>query len=147
MLLGNHLDRPVRLEARQGREVVVKAYRRGGSRQVHDDMLTLWRSPFGRDRRPPGLPEPLSVDPSTDELVMARVPGLPLGSRGDLGDSAPRLPEVMALLADLHQSGVTVSRVRSAHRIVASSRRKVSDLQAGSVQLQEGVGAVASRPV
>lgn len=81
MLLGSHLDRLVRLEVRDGREVVVKTYRRGGSRQVHHDMPALWLSPFGCDRRPPGLPQPLSVDPVTDEVVMARVPGRPLGAR------------------------------------------------------------------
>lgn len=142
MLLGSHLDRPVRLEVRDGREVVVKTYRRGGSRQVHDDMLALWLSPFGGERRPPGLPEPLSVDPVADEVVMTRVPGLPLGGRGDIGDSVLRLPQVAELIADLHTSGATVKRVRSADRVLASCQRKAADLRAGSVGPGAGIGAV-----
>lgn len=143
MLLGNHLDRPVRLEVQDGREVVVKTYQNGGSGHVYDDMLALWLSPFGRERRPPGLPQPLSYDPATGEVVMARVPGRALGERGDLGDSVLRLPEVAALLADLHASGAKVQRVRSADRVLASSRRKVDDLSAASVGPRANVGAVA----
>lgn len=143
MLVGKHLDRPVRLEVREGREVVVKTYRRGGSRDVYDQMLALWLSPFGRERRPPGLPQPLSVDVETGELVMARAPGRPLGERGDLGDSVRRLPEVAALLADLHASGVTVKRVRSADRVLASSRRKAADLSAGSAGPRADAAKVA----
>ncbi len=135
MLSGSHLDRPVRLDVRDGREVVIKTYCRGGSAAVHADMLALWRSPFGSRRRPPGLPEPLAVDPSRSEVVMTWVPGTPLATRGHLGDSLLRLPEVAVLLADLHSCGATVSRVRSARRIVASSRRKTADLRAaGSVE-------------
>jgi aminoglycoside phosphotransferase len=130
MLVGKHLDRPVRIEVRDGRQVVVKTYRLGGSRDVYDQMLALWRSPFGRGRRPPGLPEPLSVDVETGEVVMALAPGRPLGECGGLGDSVPRAPEVAALLADLHASGVTVRRVRSADRVLASCRRKAADLRA-----------------
>ncbi len=145
MDFGNHVDRPVRLEVRDGRELVVKTYRRGGSRQVYDDMLALWLSPFGRDRRPSGLPEPLSVDPATGELVMARVPGHALGARGALGDSVRRLPEVASLLADLHASGATIRRVRSADRVLASCRRKAADLSAACVgsRAEPGVVAVA----
>jgi aminoglycoside phosphotransferase (APT) family kinase protein len=143
MLVGSHLDRPVRLEVRDGREVVVKTYQRGGSGHVYDDMLALWLSPFGRERRPPGLPQPLSYDPATGEVVMARVPGRPLGQRGDLGDSVLRLREVAALLADLHASGAMVRRVRSADRVLASSWRKVADLHAASVGPRADIGAVA----
>lgn len=143
MDFGNHLDRPVRLDVRDGREVVVKTYRRGGSRQVYDDMLALWLSPFGRDRRPPGLPEPLSVDPSTGELVMARIPGHALGARGALGDSVRRLPEVASLLADLHASGATIRRVRSADKVLASCRRKAADLSAACVGSRAEPRAVA----
>ena len=143
MLTGSHLDRPVRHEVRDGRDVVVKTYRRGGSGHVYDDMLALWHSPFGRERRPPGVPQPLSVDPATGELVMAWVPGRPLGERGDLGDSVLRTPEVAALLADLHASGAKVKRVRSARRVLASSRRKAADLSAGSLGPRVDIGAVA----
>ena len=143
MLFGSHLDRPVRLAVRDGREVVVKTYRRGGCRQVHDEMLALWRSPFGRERRPPGLPEPLDVNPATGEVVMARVPGRPLAARGDLGDSVLRLPEVAVLLADLHTSGVTFMRVRSSRRVLASSRRKATDLRADSLGQAAGSASVA----
>lgn len=144
MLFGSHQDRPVRLAVRDGREVVVKTYRRGGCRQVHDEMLALWRSPFGRERRPPGLPEPLDVNPATGEVVMARAPGRPLAARGDLGDSVLRLPEVAVLLADLHASGVTLTRVRSARRVLASSRRKATDLRAGSLGQAAGSAGVAA---
>lgn len=136
MLIGEHLDRPVRLEVRDGRAVVVKTYRRGGSRDVYDQMLALWLSPIGSERHPPGLPQPLSVDPGTGELVMARAPGRPLADRDDLGDSVRRLPEVAALLADLHTSGVTIKRVRSAKRLVASSLRKAADLGAANLAPQ-----------
>lgn len=144
MLVGKHLDRPVRIEVRDGREVVVKTYRLGGSRDVYDQMMALWRSPFGRGRRPPGLPEPLSVGLETGELVMALAPGRPLGERGDLGDSVRRLPEVAALLADLHSSGVTVSRVRSGDRVLASCRRKAADLSAACSATREGSAAAGS---
>lgn len=143
MLSHSHLDRPVRLEVRDGREVVVKTYRRGGSQRVHDDMLALWLSPFGRERRPPGLPQPLSVDPSTGEVVMARAPGRPFGQRGDLADSVFTLPEVAALLADLHASGATVKHLRSADRVLASSRRKAADLSAASLGPRADTEAVA----
>ena len=141
MLSGNHPDRPVRLEVRDGREVVVKTYRRGGSHHVYGDMLALWMSPFGRDRRPPGMPQPLSVGSGTGEIMMGRVPGLPLGGRGDLGDSLLRLPEVAALLADLHASGALIKRIRSADRVLASCRRKVADLSAGGVGPRGVLGA------
>ena len=142
MLSHSHLDRPVCLDVRDGREVVVKTYVRGGGSDVYDDMLALWRSPFGRERRPPGLPQPLSVDPATGELVMARAAGRPLGARGDLGDSVLRLPEVAALLADLHASGAKIKRVRSAARVLASSRRKAARLSAGSVGPRADAGTV-----
>lgn len=133
MVSHSHLDRPVCLDVRDGREVVVKTYVRGGGSDVYDDMLALWRSPFGRERRPPGLPEPLSFDPATGEVVMARAPGRPLGARGDLGDSVLRLPEVAALLADLHTSGAEIKRVRSAVRVLASSGRKAARLSVDRV--------------
>ena len=132
---GKHFDRPVRLEIRDGREVVVTTYVRGGGSAVYDDMLALWQSPFGRDRRSPGLPQPLSVDLATGEVVMTRVHGT------TLGDSPSRLPEVAALLADLHASGVIVRRVRSADGLLVSSRRKADKLSARSVGPAAVVGA------
>jgi Ser/Thr protein kinase RdoA (MazF antagonist) len=146
MSLDSHLDRPVRVEVRDGREVVVKRYLRAGSEHVFEDMLVLWLSPFGRERRSPGMPEPLSVDLGTAEVVMTHVPGFPLCRRGDTGDLAPWLPQVGALLADLHSSGVVLQHFRSAHRVVESSRRKVSDLRARSEapRAVDGAAAVAA---
>jgi len=125
-LAGAHADRPVVLDEWQGRRVAVKHYRRGSAEQVARTMTALWQSAFGRDRSPPGLPQPLALEGS--RLAMELVPGRPAGGRGSLGATERIAGAAAALLADLHGSGIVVERVRSGTRIARSLERKLDDL-------------------
>ncbi len=127
-LVGLHADRPVHIETRGAEKVVVKRYVAGGAEAVFARMSALWSSPFGADRRPPGLPRPIGINADHQEVEMQFLPGDPIGSRGDLGLSVHVLPEVARLLADLHGSGVQVDRRRSPAALLRSSRRKVDEL-------------------
>jgi aminoglycoside phosphotransferase (APT) family kinase protein len=112
-------------------------------------MCALWSSPFGADRRPPGLPRPIGVNADREEVEMQFLSGDPIGSRGDLGLSVQQLPEVARLLADLHGSGVTVDRRRGPAALLRSSRRKVGELApaGGSVSGDRLVVAELARRV
>ena len=127
-LVGLHADRPVHVETRGADRVVVKRYVAGGAEAVYAQMSALWASPFGADRRPPGLPRPIGLNADHEEVEMQFLPGDPIGSRGDLGLSVQQLPEVARLLADLHSSGVRVDRRRSPAALLRSSHRKVDEL-------------------
>ena len=106
----------------------MKRYVAGGADAVYWQMSALWSSPFGADRRPPGLPRPIAVHADREEVDMQFLPGDPIGSRGDLGLSVQLLPEVARLLADLHGSGVQVDRRRGPAALIRSSRRKADEL-------------------
>ena len=133
-LVGLHADRPVHVETRGAHRVVVKRYVAGGAAAVYGQMSALWASPFGADRRPPGLPRPTGVNPDRQEVEMQFLPGDPIGSRGDLGLSVQQLPEVARLLADLHSSGVRVDRRRSPAALLRSSHRKVDELDRTGIE-------------
>jgi aminoglycoside phosphotransferase (APT) family kinase protein len=133
-LVGLHADRPVHVETRGADRVVVKRYVAGGAEAVYAQMSALWASPFGADRRPPGLPRPIGVNQDRQEVEMQFLPGDPIGSRGDLGLSVQQLPEVARLLADLHGSGVRVDRRRSPAALLRSSHRKVDELDRTGIE-------------
>ena len=132
--LAGHADRPVRVDTWHGRQAVVKDYRRGGARAVESSMTVLWHSPFGRTRRPPGLPEPLALEGPF--LVMERIDGPAAGSRGELGATVAVTDAAATLLADLHGSLAEVARKRSGKGIVRSLERKLRELEAPRVQLR-----------
>ena len=132
VLADRHADRPVRLETRGAEKVVVKRYLAGGADTVHADMCALWSSSFGQNRKPPGMPRPIGLDAARAEVEMEYLTGEPIGSRGHLGMSVPLLPEVGRLLADLHGSGVEVTRHRGPAALLRSARRKVADLDRGT---------------
>ncbi len=148
-LLGLHADRPVHIETRGAERVVVKQYVAGGADTVYRQMSALWSSPFGADRRPPGMPRPIAVHADREEVDMQFLPGDPIGSRGDLGLSVQLLPEVARLLADLHGSGVQVDRRRNPAALLRSSRRKVDELglTAGDVVRSPLVAGLARQVV
>lgn len=123
-----HADRPVRVDRRGGDTVLVKRYVAGGAEAVHSAMCALWASPFGRSRRPPGLPRPRGVDPVRGEVEMQFLTGDLIGRRGDPGLSVGLTPDVGRLLLDLHRSGVRVDRRRDPAALVRSGRRKVDEL-------------------
>ncbi len=118
----HHADRIVQRGNRAGRAVVTKTYRDADAGEVHDAMLALWGSPLGAGRTPPGIPEPLGRDGAT--LTMSFVDGNALGVRGNSGSTSAKMPELARLLADLHGSGVTVRRIRSARKLLRSVNRK-----------------------
>lgn len=138
-----HADRPVRVEAFQGHDAVVKTYRVADGAWVHAAAQALWQSPFGAHRRPPGIPAPLEWRPATREVVMEALAGEPLGTRGDAGASEARAHEVARLLADLHESGVAVDRVRDPRRLSASLGRKVAE-SAGTPLHEPAAAALAA---
>ncbi|MBT9257921.1 glycosyltransferase [Phycicoccus sp. MAQZ13P-2] len=125
-----HADRPVRMAVDEatGRPVVVKTYLGADGSRVHDDMLSLWASPFGGSPHP-RMPEPLSFDASSGDLVMTRVPGEAVAVRGALGGSVRRGADVGRLLAALHGSGADLHRVRDRRALVRSTHRKVRSLE------------------
>ena len=125
--LTGHADRPVSLVEWHGRPAAVKHYRDGGAENVARTLDALWRSSFGRTRRPPGLPALLALDGR--RVVMERVAGAPAGRRGALGGTARATEAAAALLADLHCCGVEVERRREGSRIVGSLERKLGELQ------------------
>jgi aminoglycoside phosphotransferase (APT) family kinase protein len=117
-----HADRLVSVSLHGNRRVVEKCYLTADSAEVFNSMVALWRSPFGRMRTVPAMPEPIALVDRT--VVMAHVEGDPVGFRGDPGRS-DELSEICAiLLADFHNSGVAVARRRGADRLVRSLNRK-----------------------
>ncbi len=132
---GCHVDRPVALEYdAEGRAVVVKQYQHGVAGEIFDGMCALWSSPFGRNRNVPGMPQPLSLRTAEGAIVMTYLPGPALGSRGDLGTTVSNLRGVARLLADLHRSGVVVSRVRTGRALLRSITRKRDALEPSSLR-------------
>lgn len=126
LVAAGHADRPVRETVLDGRAVVVKDYLLGGASQVAEAMRALWASPFGASRRPPGLPEPIGLVGGS--LIMERIAGTPVGSRGSLGETARVADSAAALLADLHASDVRLPRRRTVAHVVRSVGRKAADL-------------------
>jgi len=110
------------LTTRSGLPVVAKMYPRGTGDSVFANMLRVWRSPFGENRRPPGLPQPVDYLPDLGILVMERVEGLPLAERDYIEPTI--LDDVVRLLTSLHESSATSGLVRSSKHIVNSIRRK-----------------------
>jgi aminoglycoside phosphotransferase (APT) family kinase protein len=103
--------------------VMAKLYRDGQGEKAFTNMQRLWASPFGRTRRPPGLPEPLDYVTEASALITERLPGRPLLELGDVGEA--RLAETMQLLADLHACGVEPEIRRTWRGILRSLARKV----------------------
>ena len=131
----SHADRPVALERDgEGRTVVVKRYGHDGAREIFDGMCALWSSPFGRSRSVPGMPQPLNFRAVERAIVMTYLPGPAAGSRGDLGTTVSNLLGAAQLLADLHRSGVVVSRVRTRRALLRSITRKRDALEPSSLR-------------
>ena len=97
-------------------------------------MCALWSSPFGRSRSVPGMPQPLSFRAVEQAIVMTYLPGPEAGSRGDLGTTVSNLRGAAQLLADLHRSGVVVSRVRTRRALLRSITRKRDALEPSSLR-------------
>ena len=126
---GGHADRPVALEHdAEGGTVVVKRYPHDAAGEIFDGMSALWSSPFGRTRGVPGMPQPLSLRSAEGAIVMSFIEGPAVGSRGDLGTTVVHLDAAARLLADLHRSGVVVSRVRTGRALLRSITRKRDEL-------------------
>ncbi len=126
---GGHTDRPVALEHdAEGRTVVVKRYPHDATGEIFDGMYALWLSPFGHTRGVPGMPHPLRLREAEGAIVMSYLQGPALGRRGDLGTTVLHLDAAAQLLADLHRSGVVVSRVRTGRALLRSITRKRDEL-------------------
>jgi aminoglycoside phosphotransferase len=125
--IGVHTDRPVRMERRDGRTVVVKRYLEADGARIFDDHHRLWAA-LGTGRSTV-IPEPFSWDDHSRELTMEAVAGEPVGARGDLGRAAELAAPIAALIADVHRSSVVVNRRRDARRVVASLHRKSADMR------------------
>ncbi len=114
-------DRSVRRAERDGHSLLLKRYMVADAASVYANMLAMWRSSFGAERRPPGLPEPLALE--GDTVVMAFVDGAPLAEIGQTTLDDQAFDEFARLVADLHGSGVAVPRTRPASKVVRSLAR------------------------
>lgn len=126
--LGRHADRPVTRWRTSHGSLVVKVFSdTDAAVRTYLAMTSLWHSPFGAARRPPGLPEPLLLLPGHTAVATRQVVGdvLPDGAEA----LCPFLPGVAELLADLHGSGCTLPRRRGRDAMLRSTRRKAADLR------------------
>lgn len=117
-----HDDRIVSLEQLDGEAVVVKRYASADPAPIFAAMRSLWCSPLGSGRQPPGLPRPIALD--AQAIVMEWVDGPVLGVRGSPGRTIDQLRPLAGLLADLHASGVEVSHRRNPSKLLKSLARK-----------------------
>ncbi|HEY7441620.1 MAG TPA: phosphotransferase [Vicinamibacterales bacterium] len=122
-----------------GLSLVAKLYPAGVGDRVFANMVDVWQSSFGEQRRPPGLPRPVDYLAEPGILIMERVEGSPLVERKPLDQSA--LDGAVHLLTSLHNSTATSRQIRSSRRIVRSIQRKAE--RAGTVA-QEFQGAFAA---
>jgi len=123
--LAGHDDRPVFVTA-DG--LVAKRYASPeGAAAASATLTALWRSTFGETRTPPGVPRPEPLESGSRTLLMERLDGPTLSTRGVL-PPADQEAGAAVLLAELHASGVQVGRTRSARGVVRSLRRKAADL-------------------
>jgi len=118
-----HADRLVSVCLHGNRRVVEKCYLTADGDEVFRSMVALWRSPFGRMRSVPAMPEPIAQSDHT--VVMSHIDGEARWYRGDPGRTEEISAQCAGLLADLHNSGVTVGRRRDADQLVGSLTRKV----------------------
>jgi aminoglycoside phosphotransferase len=124
-----HPDRPVTIhDDAMGRTVVAKRYLHADAATIYREHVALWRSTFGEQRTPPGLPAPLAFDAHAGVVTMTHVPGEPLATRGSVGGALDHAPAAARLLADLHRCGVQVSRRRGAAAVVRSVHRKAAEI-------------------
>ncbi|MEZ5216967.1 MAG: phosphotransferase [Ilumatobacteraceae bacterium] len=119
-----HDDRPVAVVDTAGGTVIAKHYRTADAGAIWQLHLDLWNSSFGARRDPPGIPQPLSFDPSRSLVTMEHVGGRPVGRRGDLGDTVAVARPAARLLADLHRSRIAPTTCRTNRSIVRSVHRK-----------------------
>lgn len=123
--LAGHDDRPVFITA-DG--LIAKSYASAEAASTAAATLAaLWASPFGATRRPPGVPRPEPLADGSATLLMERLHGPILSTRGVL-PPVDQENGAAVLLADLHASGVRVGRRRSAAGVVRSLGRKAADL-------------------
>jgi aminoglycoside phosphotransferase (APT) family kinase protein len=123
VLNATHHDRLVWTTTRDNRTVVVKRYKSADASSVFVNMSKLWQSPFGANRNPAGLPEPIIC--VNNEMTMSQVVGEPLGTRGHVGQTRFYLHQLAELVADLHSCGVVVPRVRTSSKLMRSLARKL----------------------
>ena len=128
------------LVSRSGRRVVAKVFSKGDAGRSYANMQKLWDSSFGKNRHPPGLPEPLEYLPEHCVLIMDRLEGRPLLEFGGVDQSL--LDEAIGLLAELHQCDAEPEARRDSRRIVRSARRKAKRIVELAPQLAELIGAV-----
>jgi aminoglycoside phosphotransferase (APT) family kinase protein len=122
----HHADRMVCVQSDECGLVVRKRYVDADAASIYADMETLWSSPFGAERSPSLMPRPISLDGSV--ITMSFVAGDPLGRRGSLGSTLQHLPAVASLLAELHNSGAEVHRIRTPQRLLRSLDRKAEQI-------------------
>jgi Phosphotransferase enzyme family len=135
--VNTHADRLVQThDDGTGRRVVTKRYTEADGNAIYQEHLALWKSAFGERRSPPGVPQPLSFDPLVGVVTMEHIPGAPLAVRGTLGDTLEQTHRVAELLADLHSSGVPLSRRRSTAAVVRSVQRKAASLPAAFAEFR-----------
>lgn len=112
------------LRTQAGTQVIAKFYCDGHGVAVFDTMQRLWQSPFGHERKPPGLARPLGYIAEADAVIIEWVEGRPLIELGAV--TAAHVSESMRLLADLHTCGVVPERRRSWRGILRSLDRKLA---------------------
>jgi Phosphotransferase enzyme family len=128
---------------RDGRAVVIKRYDTAQVDTVFAAMQSLWASPFGESRTPPGMPEPLALEGT--EVTMAMVTGETLGVRGDAERSHRQLPGVARLITDFQFSGVEVARRGSSDKLLRSLARNRGRLAPGLAEpFDRALGALGA---
>lgn len=125
-----------------GDAVVAKLYRTIGGEETFTMMRSIWASSFGISRHPPGLPEPVEYVAPAAALVMRRVAGPPMATRGVLSPGIVR--RAVELLVDLHASDARSERRRDAGAVVRSIRRKALEIAADDEELGVRFAAVAA---
>src|SRR4051812_9529392 len=143
--LGRHADRPVTRWRTSHGNLVVKVFSgTDAAVRTYLAMTSLWHSPFGAARRPPGLPEPLLLLPGNTAVATRQVVGdvLPDGAEA----LCPFLPGVAELLADLHGSGCPLPRRRGRGALLPATRRQAADPRGAPAEAAwRGGGPVGGR--
>ncbi|HZO85480.1 MAG TPA: aminoglycoside phosphotransferase family protein [Verrucomicrobiae bacterium] len=137
-------DRPTfGMVSQSGTRVVAKIYPSELGERAFANMQQLWRSPFGTQRTPPALAQPLEYLPDIGALIMEWIEGQPLTELGALSDS--NLEQSIRLLAELHQCGIQPELTRNWRGILRSVKRKAERIAELAPQYSDEVRTVIER--
>jgi hypothetical protein len=137
--IGRPDQKSIPLVAKDGTAVVAKFYSKDRGATAFVNMQALWQSPFGADRKPPGLPRPIEFLPESGVLVMERLEGRPLAEFTGRNDAL--FDDSVRLLAALHNCGAFSETKRGSRDIVRSAQRKAEGIAQLTPQYADVVNA------